>query len=121
MNKKVLIVDDDARNLRILQEILEDDYDLEMAENGEIALEKVHSYQPNIVLLDIMMPGISGLEVCKSIRQNPQLNNITIVLISGRAFSHEKQKANDVGANAYITKPFDEDELLATLNKFTEQ
>ncbi len=115
---KVLIVDDDARNIRILEEVLGDDYILQTAVDGESALERVVSFSPDIVLLDVMMPGIDGLEVCHRIRQHDDFRYIKIILVSGKARLEERLEGYAAGANDYITKPFDHMELLAKVNVY---
>ena len=82
---KILLVDDDERNLRILELILEDDFELDMASTGEAALEKLDRVKPDIILLDIMMPGISGIDVCKQVKSSEKHKNIKIILLSGMA------------------------------------
>lgn len=117
---KILIVDDDLRNLRILQEILSDDFEVEEVTNGTDALSKASEFMPDLILLDIMMPDIDGLEVCKHIRENNNLNFIKIILVSGKARQDEKLEGYKAGADDYITKPFDDDELLAKVKVFTK-
>lgn len=117
---KILIVDDDSRNIRILEEILSDDFEIEEAVNGSEALEKASRFMPDIILLDIMMPDIDGLEVCKSIRENHNLSFIKIILVSGKARQDEKLEGYEAGADDYITKPFDDDELLAKVKVFAK-
>lgn len=117
---KVLLVDDDARNIRILEEILEDEFVLDSAENGESALEKVDSFDPDIVLLDVMMPGIDGLEVCRRIREHDHYRYIKIILVSGKARLEERLEGYAAGADDYVTKPFDHMELLAKVNVYAK-
>jgi len=117
---KVLLVDDDARNIRIFEEILEDEYSLESAADGESALAKVASFGPDIVLLDVMMPGIDGLEVCRRIRQHDDFRYIKIILVSGKARLEERLEGYAAGADDYVTKPFDHMELLAKVNVYAK-
>ncbi|MBU2515475.1 response regulator [bacterium] len=109
---RVLAVDDDQTNLKFLKEILEDDYSLKVALTGEEALAAIHAFNPQIVLLDVMLPGMSGYDVCKQIRGDDRLSGIKIILISAKAMINERQKGYRVGADDYITKPFDHEELL---------
>jgi C4-dicarboxylate-specific signal transduction histidine kinase len=119
MNKqKVLIVDDEPRNQRIIVEVLEEIVDLQIASSGEEALTILDSYQPDLVLLDLMMPGIDGYEVCKRIRANPKLTFTKVILVSGRAMIEERLKGYEVGADDYMTKPFASEELLAKAKVF---
>ena len=82
---KVLIVDDETRNLRILEEILDERYIIEQAPDGEEALKKAGTFAPDVILLDGMMPGITGLEVCKQLKANEHHRHIKIILVTGKA------------------------------------
>ncbi len=115
---KVLIVDDDARNRRILHETLQDEFFMEEADNGIQALEKIDTFRPDIILLDIMMPGMDGLEVCRRLRANQELKHIKIILVSGKARIEERLEGYSCGADDYISKPFDGDEMLAKIRVF---
>lgn len=116
----VLIVDDDPRNIRILYEILGDDFNLSSAEDGEKALEKVRLSPPDIILLDIMMPGIDGYEVCKQLKNSDDYKTIKIILVSGKALTEERIKGYESGADDFVSKPFDMDEILAKVNVFAK-
>ncbi|MBN1910159.1 MAG: response regulator [Pirellulales bacterium] len=113
MKDRVLIVDDCPINVRILQELLSEEYELESATSGEECLEKVRDFSPELILLDIMMPGISGYEVCRQIKSSPLGDFTMVILVSGKASPAERLKGYDVGADDYVVKPFDHDELLA--------
>lgn len=108
---KIMIVDDDPTNIEIVTEILEDSYEIKSVFSGEEALEEIYSFKPDIVLLDIMMPGIDGYEVCKIIRADEQIKDITVLLVSAKAMAKEMKKGFEVGADDYITKPFEHDDL----------
>ncbi|MEE4380164.1 MAG: hybrid sensor histidine kinase/response regulator [Candidatus Competibacteraceae bacterium] len=118
VREKILIVDDNPTNIEILQEYLEDNYDLEIASSGEEALEKAASFQPAIILLDIMMPGMDGYEVCKRVRATPSLAHIKIIILSVKAMLSERLEGYTSGADDYITKPFEEEELLAKVRVY---
>ncbi len=118
IKQKVLIVDDETRSQRIAAEILEDWSELKTVSTGEEALSIVGTYFPDLILLDIMMSGIDGYEVCKRIKANPEFSKIKIILVSGKATLDEKLKGYDVGADDYITKPFMPEELLAKAKVF---
>lgn len=109
---RILVVDDDQTNLKFLREILEDDYPLETVASGEDALNIIHEFKPKVVLLDIMLPGISGYEVCETIRKDEQLSGVRVILISAKAMVNERQRGFEAGADDYITKPFDHEEIL---------
>ena len=116
--QKVLIVDDEARNQRIIVEILADTVEHRSASSGEEALKMIESFSPDLVLLDIMMPGIDGYEVCKRMRNNPKLALTKIILVSGKAMVEERLKGYEAGADDYLTKPFVPEELLAKAKVF---
>lgn len=120
MNKtqRVLIVDDEARNQRIISEVLDGLVDFKIASSGEEALQTSEDYVPDLVLLDIMMPGINGYEVCKKIKANPKMKHTKVILVSGKAMIEERIKGYDEGADDYMTKPFIPEELLAKSKVF---
>ena len=109
---KILAVDDDHNNIAFLEELLEDNYDLKTSSNGEQALEIAKVFLPDIILLDIMMSGMDGYEVCRRLREHYTLKNTTIIMLSARAMNSEQLEGYQAGADDYITKPFDDDELL---------
>ncbi len=114
---KILIVDDEKTNIKILLEILEfeDEYVTDVVESGEECLEGLHRFQPDIILLDIMMPGIDGYEVCRRIKNDPRNASIKIIMLSGRAMQDEINAGFAAGADQYLSKPFGMDELLSAL------
>lgn len=116
----VLVVDDEPRNVRIIQKAISDKYTIAIAEDGESALEKVEKLNPAIILLDIMMPGIDGYEVCQRVRNDPTRKLTKIILVSGKAMVDERLKGYEVGANDYVTKPFVREELMAKVEVFLE-
>lgn len=118
MNQRILCVDDNARNLRILEELLSEDYDIDCAECGEDALHLTQSQQFDLVLLDVMMPGISGYEVCRNLKTDPFTADTPIVLVTARAGDAEQQEGKAAGADAYLLKPFDPDQLLDLVEEF---
>ena len=115
---KVLAVDDDPVNLAMLTEILGEEYDLATASTGEEALELALRHRPHVILLDIMMPGIDGYETCRRIRASAELKNVKVILQSAKAHTEERLRGYEVGADDYITKPFNEGELLAKVRVF---
>jgi two-component system sensor histidine kinase/response regulator len=112
-NTRILIVDDRPANVAILEEILGEHYRLKVATCGEVALAIALDFQPALILLDIMMPGIGGYETCRRIRAHPALRHIKIIIVSARTLVAERLQGYEAGADDYITKPFDEEELLA--------
>ena len=116
MTSTVLIVDDEASGRQTLESILEGEgYQLEMAENGYQAIEKAKSILPDVILLDIMMPGMSGFEVCQHIRNDPQMAEIPIVVLTALDDRDSLLNALKAGADDFISKPFDRFELRARL------
>jgi CheY-like chemotaxis protein len=111
----VLAVDDNPINLGILEEILASDYRLKFARNGQQAIQIAEECRPAIVLLDVMMPGMDGLEICRRLRETPGLNHTIIIMVSAKAMPSERSAGLRAGADDYITKPFDEVELLKML------
>lgn len=109
---RLLFVDDEPRNLDILEELFED-FEFESAKSGDQALEKLEYFPADVVLLDIMMEGIDGYEVCRKIRQNPDLAGVRVMLVSGKAMVEERLLGFEAGADDYVTKPFSLDELFA--------
>jgi len=116
--RKVLIVDDVSTNLLLIRRILEDHYTVKTALTGEEALDILPGYRPDIILLDIMMPGMSGYEVCQRIRSQKRYSFIKIILVSAKTMIDDRLKGYEVGADDYITKPFVKRELLAKTNVF---
>jgi putative two-component system response regulator len=112
----ILIVDDDPAGRHTLESILEgQDYHLEMAENGLQALEKAIKFLPDVILLDVMMPGMDGFEVCQRIRNNPLLAEIPIIMLTALDDRKSLLDGLESGADDYITKPYDRHELRARL------
>jgi len=113
MPHRILIVDDEPNIIVPLQFLMEQKgYDVRIAENGEQAIEAISSFNPDLVLLDIMLPGISGFEVCQTIRENRKLGNIKIVLVTALGRDIDMAKGMALGADAYITKPFSNTEIV---------
>ncbi len=107
----VLVVDDDARVLRMMRRILDlEGYQTLTASNGEAALNVFDEHSPDLILLDIMMPGLDGYDVCRRVREFSQL---PIIMVTAKESDQEKVKGLDAGADDYITKPFSSQELAA--------
>lgn len=112
-NRKILAVDDTPDNLCLLEAILSDEphYHLSCAENGPDAIEAVKHSPPDLILLDVMMPGMNGYEVTRQIRQDPNLPYIPILLVTAHEQINERQGL-ELGADGLVHKPFDIDLLL---------
>jgi two-component system, sensor histidine kinase and response regulator len=115
---RILAVDDDELSLRALKRLLGKDYNIQTARSGKEALEIVPDFRPDLVLLDIMMPGIDGYEMCRVIRSGQRFDLIKIILVSGRTVVEERLKGYEAGADDYITKPFNDEELKAKIRIF---
>jgi PleD family two-component response regulator len=110
---RVLIADDNPQGVELLEAYLsESDYDIETAADGEETLRKVREWQPDLILLDIMMPKISGFEVCKQVRSNAATRDIAILMITALDQPSDIDRAVDVGTDDFLTKPINKTELL---------
>jgi Response regulator containing a CheY-like receiver domain and an HD-GYP domain len=120
MGSMVLIVDDEYIGRETLQSVLEGEgYELEMAENGLQAIEKAKKLLPDVILLDVMMPGMTGFEVCQRIRNDPQIAEIPIIILTALDDRESLLNALKAGADDFISKPFDRYELRARLMGIT--
>jgi putative two-component system response regulator len=116
MSSTVLVVDDEYSGRQTLESILEGEgYNIEMAENGMEAIEKAKKILPDVILLDVMMPGMTGFEVCKIIRNDPLLAEIPIIILTALDDRESLLNALKAGADDFISKPFDRFELRARL------
>jgi DNA-binding response OmpR family regulator len=115
-SKKILIVDDEVHLRSLLHQTLEDLEDegveLHTATNGEEALAAIEAMQPDLVFLDVMMPKLSGFDVCERAKKTLGLSNVYIVLLTAKGQEFDRQRGVEVGADLYMTKPFDPDALL---------
>jgi len=118
VNKKVLIVDDEPNILILMEQALEkledeDNVELLTAKNGVEALELIQQEKPDLVFLDVMMPKMSGLEVCNAVKNELGMEDICIIMLTAKGQEFDKQSGMAVGADLYITKPFRPKEILA--------
>lgn len=111
----ILIVDDNEINIEILQEYLEDDYKVITATNGNEGIEIVRDGGVDLMLLDVMMPDINGYEVCEILKKEPAGKKVPIILVTAKAEVEDKVRGLEIGADDYIVKPFNFDELLARI------
>ena len=116
MEQKILIVDDEAHIRMLIEQTLEEleDEGVEFltAENGEIALEIIRAEKPNLVFLDVMMPKMNGMEVCRKVKKELEMNGVFIVLLTAKGQELDRLKGQEVGADVYMTKPFDPEVIL---------
>ena len=114
----ILVVDDVVDNVFLLQAVLEaEGYSVETAYDGAIALHKIDKFQPDLVLLDIMMPGLNGYDVTQQVRKNPQYSSLPIILLTAHDEYSQRPYA-EIGANDLIRKPVNFDELLNKVESF---
>jgi two-component system alkaline phosphatase synthesis response regulator PhoP len=115
MHPKVLIVDDEPHIRLLLERALEDFEDegieILLADNGKDALELIQAEEPALVFLDVMMPNMNGFDVCHTVKKELRLANVHIVMLTAKGQEFDKQRGEEVGANIYMTKPFDPDEI----------
>jgi DNA-binding response OmpR family regulator len=117
MEQKLLIVDDEA-HIRMLigqtlEELEDEGVNFFTAENGEQALEIIQQEKPQLVFLDVMMPKMNGMEVCRRVKKDLGLNDVFIVLLTAKGQELDRQKGQEVGADVYMTKPFDPEAILS--------
>ncbi len=118
MSRRILIVDDEPNIVTSLEFLMRgDDYEVQVARNGEEALQLADSFRPDLVLLDVMMPQRTGFEVCQKIRENAALRDVKVVMVTAKGRDVEKERGLDLGANAYVTKPFSTKELMNTVRR----
>jgi DNA-binding response OmpR family regulator len=117
MERKILVVDDEAHIRMLIEQTLEeledDGVEIETADNGADALSIIESVRPQLVFLDVMMPKMNGFDVCRTVKREKGMDDVYIVLLTAKGQEYDRQHGSEVGANVYMTKPFDPDELLA--------
>jgi two-component system cell cycle response regulator len=117
MNEKILVIDDTKLNISILTDILENEsFTVFSADNGLPVLEMAHRLQPDVILLDIIMPVIDGFEVCKLLKSDHELKDIPVIMVTARTEGNDIKNALEIGAFDYIKKPFDEIEVIARIH-----
>ncbi len=121
MTKNILIVDDEPHIRLLLEQTLDDltahDVDILTAANGGDALETIKKERPVLVLLDVMMPVMNGFEVCKTVKNDPELRSTFVVLLTAKGQELDRATGAEVGADLYLTKPFDPDDVLGRVAK----
>ncbi len=118
--KTVLVVDDNPGLVRLVVSILQDEHDLVLAYSGEEALERLAKEHVDLVVSDVMMPGISGLELCRRIKSDPRTEALPVILLTARGGTDQKVQGLEHGADDYIGKPFDPEELRARVRSLFE-
>ena len=114
MNLRVLIVEDEKALAEILEyNFKKEGYVVDTASDGEIALDKIIFKAPDLIILDWMLPKLSGIEICRKVRSNKKIKNIPIIMLTARGEEEDRLKGLEMGADDYVTKPFSINELLA--------
>ncbi len=119
MPLRILVVDDENINLRLVSRLLEmEGYEVVTAQSGESALHLIEQKQPDLALLDVMMPLMDGYELCRRLRQNPLTAQIPIVMLTALVDENDRLKGIEAGADDCLPKPFDVDVLRTVLKRF---
>jgi DNA-binding response OmpR family regulator len=122
MAKKILIADDEPNIVTSLEFVLaRAGFELRVARDGQAALKAVEEFRPDLVLLDVMMPLLSGFEVCQSIRANAAWQGVKILMLTAKGREAEVSKGLALGADAYVSKPFSTKALLERVNELLAQ
>jgi len=117
-NKRILVVDDEPHLVRSLTYILQKEgYNVFSASNGEEALNKVKESRPDLIFLDVMMPKKNGYEVCKEIKESPDLKDIYVIILTAKGQAADREQGADAGADEFITKPFSPSEIISKVKK----
>jgi two-component system cell cycle response regulator DivK len=117
--KRILVVEDHEENRRLLRDLLTSfGYELVEAVTGEEGLVSAETHRPDLILMDIQLPGLDGYETTRRIKANPALRRIPVIAVTSYALSGDDVKALEAGCDAYVTKPFDPAELLAKIGEF---
>lgn len=119
--RKILIVDDEPFILKSLSFVLsKEGFQIETANNGLEAMEKIEKNKPEIVFLDIMMPKKNGMEVCQWIRENPRLKDIYVIILTAKGQEMDREKGFSIGADEYMTKPFSPSSVVKRLREIMQ-
>jgi two-component system alkaline phosphatase synthesis response regulator PhoP len=122
MDKKILVIEDDAIASRLIEYTLgKEGYEVLLAKNGLEGISKARSEEPDLIILDIMLPGIDGFEVCHRLRSEPQTAHLPILMLSGKAQEIDKATGLKVGADDYVTKPASPRELANRVKALLER
>ncbi len=121
MNQKILIVDDEPHIIMLLENRLKQSgYEVSTAADGEEGLEKAKKEKPDLIILDLMLPKMDGYKVCSLLKVDTRYKKIPIILFTARALDSDELLGFECGADAYITKPFDPEELLAKIKELID-
>lgn len=117
--QKILIVEDEESLLKLESILLTSKgFEVKGVSNGRAALEEIQKSQPDLVLLDIMLPEMDGFEVCKKIKEDPQTRDIPVIMLTAKKTREDMEKGKEVGADCYITKPFKSAMVIETIQRY---
>jgi two-component system cell cycle response regulator DivK len=121
MSRLILVVEDQEDNRRIMRDLLTSaGYEVMEAVTGEDGVSAAETHRPDLILMDIQLPGLDGYEATRQIKANPDLEPIPIIVVTSYALSGDDVKAFEAGCNAYVSKPFSPRELLAKIREYLE-
>ena len=118
--KKILVIEDNDFNRDLLVQILEEDYTVLEAEDAQQGLDVSHAERPDLILMDISLPGMDGHELVGRIRGTETIRDIPVIAVTAHAMVGDRERALEAGCDDYITKPIDEDELMEKINRLIE-
>ena len=122
ISKKILIVEDDPSFSRAINHIVEKEgYDVVTATNGMTGLRMAKEEKPDLLILDVMLPGLDGFEICSRLRNDPETDKLPIIMLSAKGQEADKNTGLKVGANEYLTKPVDRELLLKTMTSLLDR
>ena len=117
----VLLIEDDPVISKLIEfKLKRNNYKFVLRENGASGLNAIHELRPDLVILDIMLPSVNGLEILRKIRENKDLDNIRVIMLSASMKMKDKKQAFELGAKDYIVKPFETEELMIRVKKAIE-
>lgn len=117
----ILVVEDSATQRQMIADFLEDsDFQVKIARNGVEALQRLRDSSPDVVLLDVLMPEMNGYEVCRRIKNDPKTQDIPVIMCSAKITQVDRYWGMKIGADAYIGKPFKQNELIETIERFLD-
>lgn len=118
-SRAILVVDDNAANAKLLQVILErEGYEVRVAFDADSAFDVLATYEPKLILMDIQLPGIDGLELTRQLKADPKHSGVPIVAVTANAMKGDEELARRAGCDEYVTKPIELDDFLATVERF---
>ncbi len=116
--EQIILVADDEPHIRLLieqslEELADEGVEILTVGDGQAALDTIKARHPALVVLDVMMPKMNGFDVCRAVKNEPGLDDVFVIILTAKGQEYDRQRGEQVGANLYMTKPFDPDELLA--------